>query len=264
MNKLACLVVAALACAPATLSAQGFEGVIQQEMKEALPEGVAALAGSDTADAGKVLNAILAKLATDTTHIATMHATVQVKGARMRSDGAMAAQGAPDGYAILDAGKSTVYSVFPSQKTVGFATAAAMAELQKRMPQPAAQAAPPRVDLGEKVINGVKAHGYRLTTPDGIAVIWVDPAMKGTLDVFEALQRKFAGPNLGALQAAVGNLGFPVLQQMLIKAPPMLGAGWLFTQMSVTSTKREAVPEERFTIPADYKQVDLAKRLGEQ
>ncbi len=51
---------------------------------------------------------------------------------------------------------------------------------------------------------------------------------------------------------------------MLIKAPPMLGPGWLFTQMSVTSIKRQAVPEERFTIPADYKQVDLAKRLGEQ
>lgn len=264
MNKLAWLLTAALLTAPAALAAQGFEGVIQQEVKSALPQAVSALAGADATNPGQVLDAILARLATaDSTSVVTVRATIRVKGVRMRTDGALAAQGAPDGYAILDAGKATVYTIFPAQKTVGFATADAMAEVQKRLQAqaPPAEAPPTRTDLGIRVVNGVQAHGYRLTAPDGVAVVWVDPARKGTLAIFEALQRKLAGPNVGGLQKAVGDLGFPVLQQVVVKAPPLLGSGWLFSQMSVTSVKRESVSDDQFVVPADYRQVDLAKQM---
>ncbi len=246
--------------APAGVSGQGFEGVIQQQVRTAMPQAVAPLAGAGAADPGKVLDAVAGRLAAAPAPLVTrQQMTITVKGAKMRVDGARGTS--PGSYSILDAGTGTMYTVMPAQKQVMVATARDVTALQKAMQQqmglPApSTAAPKRTALGTKALLGVRARGYRLVSADGAAVVWIDPALGPGLARFNSMQSQMAA-GASALQNAVRQLGFPLQSQLVVKAPPMLGPGWMYNESTITAVQRHPVPDSTFALPAGFKQVRL-------
>jgi hypothetical protein len=266
MRAMRWLLVAAAVSTPVALSAQGFEGVVKQQVKQVMPQGVETLAGADAANPEKALDAVSAKLATaDASLVTSLDVTVRIKGSKMRVDGAGSANGAPDAYSVLDAGTSTVYTVLPSQQRIMVISGDDFATIRKALEaqgMPAPSTTPPtRTDLGQKTINGVKATGYKLVSPDGVAVVWVDPARKDVLAGFAALQQK-AAIGGSSVDAAARELGFPVRSQALVKAPPMMGEGWRYTESLVTSVQQQPVADDVFAMPAGYTQVRLAEMMG--
>ncbi len=256
--------------APAALAAQGFEGTLKQTHITVMPQGVAALAGADATDPAKILDALGEKVkGADPSYLTTQDVTVTVKGTKMRMDGIAGAMGA-GAYALMDVGAGMVYQVMPAQKQIMTISAAEAPAVAKKLAEqmgipPAASTAPPTTtDLGVKTIDGVQAHGYRVTTADGVGYVWVDPAMKGAFDAFKDFQQKMSAlnPGTGQLQAALQDLGFPVLLEFVSKAPPMLGQGFLYSHIEVSQVQKQPVADDVFTLPADFTKVSLAQMLG--
>ncbi len=259
------------AAAPAGLAAQGFEGTMKQQQLVVMPQGVSALAGADVTDPGKILDALGVKVkGADPSYVNSTDMTVSVKGTRMRVDGMAGGMG-PGSYAVMDAAAGMVYQVVPAQKQIMTMSAAEAPLVAKRiaeqmgMTPPAAGApAPTTADLGVKAIGGVQAHGYRITSPDGVGVVWVDPAMKNAFDAFTDFQQKMAAMNAtgGQLQAAMMGLGFPVLTELVVKAPATMGQGFLYTRVEVGEVQKQPVADEVFVLPADFTKVSIAQMMG--
>ncbi len=249
----------------APLAAQGFEGTMKQQQVTVLPQGVAALAG-DAKDPAQILEAVAAKVkGADASLLMTQDMTVAVKGTKMRVDG-MGGQMGPGAYSVMDAGAAMVYMVAPQMKQIMFLSGADAAGFAQKMSErmgitPSTASAPVTTDLGTKQIAGVQAHGYKLVTPDGVGIVWVDPALKDVFAAFKDFQQKMSGlnPGVGQLQAAMGALGFPVLAQIVVKAPAMMGEGWLYNETTVSQVQKGPVADDLFTLPADFTKQDMAK-----
>ncbi len=256
--------------APAGLAAQGFEGTMKQTQIVVMPQGVAALAGADLTDPAKILESLTGKVkGADPSYVNTTDMTVAVKGPKMRMDGASGAMGA-GAYMLMDAAAGMVYQVVPAQKQIMTISMAEAPLVAKKMAEqmgitpPANPAAPTTTDLGVKDIGGVQAHGYRVTTADGVGNVWVDPAMKNAFDAFKDFQEKMAGlnPGSGQLQATLQALGFPIVLEFVSKAPPMLGQGFVFTHMEVSQVQKQPVGDDAFALPADFTKVSIAQMMG--
>ncbi len=256
--------------APAGLAAQGFEGTMKQAHIVVMPQGVAALAGADANDPQKILDALAVKVkGADPSMITTQDMTISVKGAKMRMDG-MSGNMGPGAYALMDAEAGMVYQIAPSMKQIMTISAAEMPLIAKKMAEqvgitpPATPVTPTTTDLGTKAIGAVQAHGYRVAIPDGVATVWVDPAMKNAFDAFKDFQQKVSGlnPGQGEMQGAIQALGFPVLVDYVTKAPPMLGQGWMFTHIEVSDVQKAPVADDVFALPADFTTVSIAQMLG--
>ena len=249
----------------APLAAQGFEGTMKQLQVTVMPQGVATLAGAAT-DPAQILEAVAAKVkGADASLVMTQDMTVAVKGARMRVDGMGGGMG-PGAYSIMDGGASMIYMVAPQMKQIMFlsgtdAPAFAQKMVERMGMPPAASTAPVTTDLGVKQVAGVQAHGYKLVTPDGVCIVWVDPALKDVFAPFKDFQQKMSGlnPGTGQLQAAMGALGFPILAQMVVKAPPMMGQGWLYSETTISQVQKAPVGDDLFVLPADFTKQDMSK-----
>ncbi len=247
------------------LSAQGFEGVIQQRVQTVMPQAVTGLVGNDQQDPAAILEAVtnaLGRARAGT--VMRQDVTITVKGDKMRIDGSVGAAG-PGSFSILDAAKATTYTVIPAQKQIIVAAeqdvAAMQKQMQERMGLPAPSGAKPKlVGLGAGTVSGLKAEGYRLTAEDGAAVVWVNSELGTALAPFNSMQAQMA---MGAtpLQNAVRALGAPIASQIVMKAP-MAGGGWLYNQATITSVKKQPVADALFQLPADYKQVNLSQMMG--
>jgi len=260
--------------APAAASAQGFEGVIKQQTTMVLPQGVAALAGADAAgtDLLKILQAVAPKIdGADPSVLQKQEMTMSLKGKKLRLD--MAAAGMPGGFfTIMDAASDVTYTVMPAMKQVITTSAAEMAEMRKQMgarmglPDSAALAAPYTItELGTRGIHGAQAHGYRVVTPTMVSELWVDPALTAIMAAFQGLQQQMSrmSPE-GAWQTALREKGFPIQTTGVMKAPAMLGEGWMVTRADVTSVQKGPVADSVFVVPADYTQRKMSDMMPRQ
>ncbi len=257
--------------APAGLAAQGFEGTMKQLHISMMPQGVAAVAGADVTDPQKILDALVERArGADPSYLNTQEMTVSVKGPKLRIDGMSGGMG-PGAYALMDAQAAMVYQVAPAQKQIMTISEAEVPLVAKRMaeqmggaaPAPS-PAAPTTTDLGVKTVGGVQAHGYRLTLAEGVGIVWVDPAMQNAFDAFKAFQQKVSAlnPTDGRIQVAIQALGFAIQTDFLIKAPPMLGQGWLYTHVEVSDVQKHPVADDVFALPADFTKVSIVQMMG--
>ncbi len=255
---------AALLLLPAALAAQGFEGVIKQRVRMVMPQEIADIAGEDKTDPAEMLDEIADKLVRDNRiGVMEQEVTLTVKGTRMRIDGTVGAAG-PGSYTVLDAASATIYTVVPAQKQILVATQADMTAMQQQLRQRAGQEPVPTrpkvTPLGPKSVAGVASNGYRLTSADGAANVWIDPQLGAALAPFNSMEAG-AGWGVSPLQDAVRALGVPVKSQVVMKSP-MLGGGWLFNEAEMTSVQWHPVADALFALPADYKQVTLGQMTG--
>ncbi len=254
---------------PVGLAAQGFEGTMKQKQIMLMPQGVAAVAGAELTDPQKVLEALAGKAqGADPSYAMTTDMTVTVKGAKMRIDGLNVGMGGT-GYAVIDAAAGMMYTVVPQQKQIVTMSAADADAVAKKVYEqmgitPPANTTPTTSDLGVKTVGGVQAHGYRVVVPDGVGVVWVDPAMKTAFAAFDAFQQKMTGlnPGVGSIQAAMLALGFSVLTEFVAKAPPMMGQGFLYSHVEVSQVQKQPVADDVFALPADYTRVTMAQMMG--
>jgi hypothetical protein len=257
--------VPVLLLVPAALAAQGFEGVIRQRVRVVMPQAIAGVAGKESTDPAEILDAVAAGIGAGTSEgVLQQDVTLTVKGTKMRIDGAVGAAG-PGSYSVVDAARATMYTVIPAQQQILVATQADLTAMQQQLRQRAGQEAPatarPKMtSLGAKRVAGVAANGYRLTSPDGAANVWIDPLLGAALAPFNSMQ---AGTGMGAtpIQEAVRALGVPIESQIVLKSP-MFGGGWLFNAAEVTSISKQPVADTLFALPADYKQVSLGQMMG--
>ena len=253
----------------APLAAQGFEGTMKQLQIMVMPPGVATLVGAGVTDPQQILDALATKVkGGDPSLVMTSEMTVSVKGAKMRIDG-MNMGMAGTGYAIMDAAAGMMYTVVPQQKQIFVLAMADAPMVARRMAeqmgvQPPSTTPAVTTDLGVQPAGGVQAHGYRVTLPEGVGVVWVDPAMKTAFDAFKGMQEKMTGlnPGTGRVQAALMAFGFPMLSQMLTKAPAMAGEGWVYNHVETSEVRRQPVADDLFVVPADYTQVNMAQMPG--
>ena len=256
--------------APAAASAQAFEGVLKQHMTTVMPPGVAALAGADTSDRGKVLAAVAAKLeGVDPSLVQTMDITSYVKGAKMRVETAGAAgQGF---FAVLDAATDSIFMVIPAMNRVMVGTMDQMGEFQKRNRQrmgmedlAALVASPTLTELGESTIGGIHARGYRATSAGSLSETWVDPSQKDPdLGKLTGMLQKMNGATMdSSFQLLMRSKGRVLRTMSIMKAPPMLGAGWMVSRIEAAPPAPQAVPDSLFVLPTEYARVNLADMMS--
>lgn len=256
----------AFALLPAGAWAQGFEGVLKQKLTTVMPQGVATLAGADTAGREKVLAAVGAKLdAADPSLVQIQDMTSYVKGTKLRIEGAGGF--GPGGYAILDAATDSMFVVVPAMSRVLVATIGEMGEIQKQNAtragiDVATLAANLAVsDFGESTVAGVKVHGWRIANDAMLAVHWFDPSVKDPdMPAIESMMRRMSGGlnSDSATQALLKGKGHSVRVLSIMKAPPIMGAGWMVTRIESAPLEKRAVEDAMFTLPADLQRTRLA------
>jgi hypothetical protein len=195
-----------------------------------------------------------------------------VKGARLRVETAAAgAAGGMSFFAVFDAAADSVFMVLPTMSRVMVGTIAEMGEFQKRSRQrmgmedvAALVASPTLTELGESTIGGIRARGYRATTAGSLSETWVDPSQKDPdLGKLTGMMQKMSGATGDtAFQALMRSKGRVLRTLSIMKAPPMLGAGWMVSRIEAAAPVRQAVPDSLFVLPAEFARMNLADMMS--
>lgn len=254
---------------PAVAAAQAFEGTWKQQHVVLMPQAVAELAGAGAGDPQKILELVTQRVQSATPmFVKTENWTVSVKGRKTRVDGLTAALDS-QAYAISDGPSAALDLVIPSQRMI-FAmhasdtTAIAQARRQVGLATQLAPESPPVVvDLGTRTIEGVEAHGYRVTAAVGVGEVWVDPARRDLLDLWTGMDRltNAFNPEVAPLLSAMQALGFALLTRYVIKPPPPTWGDWLYNEWRISDVEQHPVPDDVFLLPG-FRRLTFTELLG--
>jgi hypothetical protein len=276
------LFLLALVCslAPSATSAQGFEGTFQQRMRMLtsadLPQLRADGPGAASPDALLALP-VEEVLATPSSTFPQMRMTAHIKGRRMRMSmeiADMPMAGMAEMYTIMDLERDQMTIVIPPMRRAMRTSVSEMTRGQEQaavqfQPQGMDPLAEPRVrELGDSTLHGMPVRIHDVTVGDMAMRIWATPMHADLAAAMEGMQVGMqggaslpGGRQLNPAALGLENLGLPVRTQMVMPVPEemrgMAGAGFLYLVVDLFGIEPRPVPDEMFTVPADYQVVPV-------
>jgi len=258
------IVAAACLAAPASLAAQGWEGIIRTRE---ISFDIGLFSDRVGDDPEKILEIPLAEIlaAQDRPEAAEFdfsvsEAALKLKGPWIRTDmtgEAMAEMGV--GYGIMNVDEGMMYMVMPERQMIVEMNVAEIEEMMKDLPRPAPGPAPEVERLGRaRVVNGVPCTAYQVRSDNDITVAWVsdaDQPLHAVYRRFGDLVRKMDPEDVDP-DLVLAEYGFPMLSYTI--------SGTSVQIEETIALERGTVPESEFRLPTDYQRVSMMEMMRQQ